>query len=82
MRLTDGDRVKLHDAYKNLNALISVFRQNKRVDRKIVRGLMKNLAKVQSAVSELELEFHRRLIDETKECEQPVHRNTNRREKG
>ncbi len=66
MRLTDGDRMKLHDAHTNLNMLINVFRRHKGVDRKIARGLMRNLQKVQSAVSELELEFHRRLIDETK----------------
>ena len=67
MRLTDGDRMKLHDAYKNMNALISVFKKNKRVDRKIAKGLMRNLARVQSAVSELELEFHCRLIEEKKD---------------
>jgi hypothetical protein len=65
MRLTDGDREKLHTAYKSMNVLMSVFNNNTRVDRRLARGLMKNLEKVQSAVSELELEFHRRLIDET-----------------
>lgn len=66
MRLTDGDRVKLHEAHANLNVLINVFRSNEGVDRKIARGMMKNLEKVRSAVSELELEFHQRLIEETK----------------
>lgn len=68
MRLTDGDRMKLNVACENLYVLINVFRRNKGVDRKIARGLMKNLAKVQSAVSELELEFHQRLIEEV-ECQ-------------
>jgi hypothetical protein len=66
MRLTDGDRIKLHDAHKNLSVLINVFRSTKKVDRKIARGMMRNLEKVRSAVSELELEFHQRLIEESK----------------
>jgi hypothetical protein len=66
MRLTDGDRMKLKDAHTNLNVLIKAFNNTNLIDRKIARGLMRNLEKIRSAVAELELEFHYRLIDEVK----------------
>ncbi len=67
MRLTDGDRMKLQDAHVNLNVLIKAFDTHELIDRKIARSLMRNLEKIRSAVAELELDFHQRLIEEVEE---------------
>lgn len=67
MRLTVRNRTKLRDAHKNLAVLLKAFSKHDLIDRKLARSLMRNLEKVQSAVSDIELDFHQRLIDEAEE---------------
>jgi len=67
MILTVRNRLKLRNAQKNLNMLIKAFDKHELIDRKIARSLMKNLENIHSAVSDIELDFHQRLIEEVEE---------------
>ncbi|UCG78306.1 MAG: hypothetical protein JSV21_00250 [Nitrospirota bacterium] len=67
MRLTNSDIKKVQEAHDNLSALIKAVRGNNSIDRKAVRGVMKNLEIIRSAAGELELDFQQRLLEESGE---------------
>lgn len=70
MKLTAGNRLKLREAHKNLDVLMKAFNKHVLIDRKVARSLMRNLENIRSAVSEIELDFHQRLIEEVEERDQ------------